>query len=498
MTSVTNELRQPIAIALAFLISSAAVMAASCGKVGSASGSVLSSGAKAAEPAKAEEAAKPATVVSEVPTRSATEVAAQEKAVPQTNKPQPKSAQGDASTHTGPLPVLYLRPAAAVEADRDETESAAQAYKLEKESESSPEQKLWFASEVVDMIYDESDESSWSDARIEAVTMAYLDCLGKYSTWMSETVSVSLENKVATSAEMPPLAREAFADALLDKKANPTRWSAGTMKSTAQSMANNYVGGLVVNKIIWGKGCVSVICVVSEASRALQAYCRGAIQKDKLPSLQPVSSVAEMIREKKDLLPQLTGGVFFWIDEAGKPFLYAVGGVVDEDLGTEATECEMLCKQQFALFMGAQVAKGSTVERILETAKSSTAIAEDGSEVKQAVAKRRKQVTQELKAAAKIQFGGMREVYASTTRLDDSRIKCVVWRWSPSEQELAELRKADQEELKKYGGRNPTGTPEKAGNTPSGAGGNSGGPAPLPGKKKPAPNGKGDSGRGVD
>lgn len=399
-----------------------------------------------------------------------------------------KGWSGDASKQVGPMPASYLRPAAALEADKDAVEAKAQAYYSDMQSKAAPEHKLWFASDVVDLLYDEANDADWSEARAEAVTIAYLDCLGKYSAWLRDSVSEALENNIQSSADIPPLARALHAEATEVSASQKIRWSQGELKANISSMADNYVGGLVVNRIVWGDQCVAVVCVVTETTRKLQAYCRGAIKKDQLPQLEPLGDFKSGIENS---LQFYSGGIFTWVDASGTPCLNAVASVVNDDTGTEVVEAETTCKGLLALFMGAQVSKGQTVQRLVEMARSSTVTTETGEDVKVAVVKRRKQIVQELKANAKIGFGGGRITYQNTTRLDQTRLKNVIFTWSPSEQELAELRKTEQDQLRKFGGRVPTGDGSTGGaSQPSGG--------PLAPKNKPAPKGKGETRPGVD
>jgi len=399
-----------------------------------------------------------------------------------------KGWTGDAAKHVGPMPAVYLRPAASLEADKDAVEAKAQDYYARMQALAGPEHKLWFASDVVDLVFDEANDADWSEARAEAVTIAYLDCLGKYSAWLRDSVTTSVENKIQSSSDVPPLARDLFTEANQASASQKIRWSQGELKSNVSSMANNYVGGLIVNKIVWGEQSVALVCVVSETTRKLQAYCRGALKKDQLPKLDPLGDFKSGIENE---LHFYSGGVYTWVDASGSPCLNAVFSVVNDDLGTEAAEAEGLGKGLLSIFMGAQVSKGQSVERLVEMARSSTVTTNAGEDVKVAVAKRRKLVTQELKAASSIAYGGARITFQSTTKLDQTRLKNIVLTWSPTEQELAELRKAEQEQLKKFGGRNPTGEGATGGATQPGAG-------PLTPKNKPAPKGKGETRPGVD
>lgn len=404
---------------------------------------------------------------------------------------------GDLSKHSGPVPALYLRPAAELESDKDDVQNRAQDYKLSKESDSTPEQRLWFASAAVDVIFDEADDASWADARAEAVAIAYLDCMGQYSTWLGNEVSAAISTKVQTADGLPPLAREFYGDARADASANPARWTESSVSQTVSTMSFNYVGGLATNKIFWGKSTVSMVCVVSETSRLLQAYARGAIGKDKLPTLEPLGSVADLMQEKKDILHLLSGGVFYWIDQKGEPFLFSVASAIEDDTGIATTLAEATNLAQLAYFMGSQVSKAQTIQKLAQNARASTSVREDGTDVKPAIVKRRTAITQELSATAQIKFAGARRIMDRNVKLDETRLKCIAMSWIPTDAELAQIRKAEQDELKKYSGRAPT-PPSAAPSTAGKAKEESGGPTPLPGKKKPAPSGKGDSGRGVD
>jgi hypothetical protein len=389
-----------------------------------------------------------------------------------------------------------LVPAAEFEDDKDALQNLASDYKASKEMDSSPEQKLWFISTSTQLLFDQEDASTWGEARSLAVNVAYLDCLGQYATWLQTRITAELERKVESSgAQMPALAREFYGSVEQGIKEGSPRWSKDTIKSTIESESFNHVGGLAVNKIFWGKHSVVVVCVVTETTRKLQAYCRGAIPRTELPKLEPLSHISELVKEKEEILPMLNGGVFYWIDDKGQPFVYCVGSTVQEDLEIEDVVCKSICDQQLAFFMGAQVAKREMVKRAVESARSSTVSLENGESAKQAIVKSRSEITKEIKALGTITLSGWRKAVDRTTRFDGTRIKNEVWVWTPTEQELAELRKKEQDQLKKFGGRDPG----AAGNS-AGAGGakREEDKRPPPAKKNPAPNGKGDSGRGVD
>ncbi len=420
----------------------------------------------------------------------------------------PESAKGNAALVQGPLPVSYLRPASAVLDDQDDLVNQADAYKRSKEASTEPEAKLWFQSNVVDMVYDANDDADWSQARYIAVARAYLDCLGQYSAWLSSAITVQLSDKSEQLEAPSPLMKEFLQDARESQRINPNDWTSTSIRASAEAIANNYVGGLAVNKIFWGKDGVVVVCVVTETTRRLQGYIRGALSQDGLPKLQPMSNINDLLAEKGENLHQLSGGVFYWVDEKGSPLLYTVGTVVVSGGPLDGANCEMIAKSQLSLFLGAQVFKGTllTLSRDIDQTK-----VKDGTKegALLSVAKGSQQLLSEITAESKINVGGVRLIAQKRSKLNDSRLLTHVYQWSPTEQDIAAIRKAEQEQLKKYNGRNLTGDLNKAGNKTilgkgsSGSNGDSGGGAvggkpPLEKHKTKAPNGKGDSGSAID